>query len=141
MKQIVDTILKENGLFITPVRKKILELFFEANHALTHGFIEEEFRDITNRQSIYRTLRVFLKKGILHIIPTTDNTTKFALSKSDMNAKNNTPKHIHFVCDKCNTTYCLYNVSAPQVRFPKKYKVQNYQIVVTGECPNCRKNT
>ena len=139
MEQIAETILNEKGLYVTPIRKKVLTLFLEAQNDLIHSFIKKKCRGVSNRIGIYRTLQIFLKNEIIHIIPTTDNTIRYALSRSVLNDGNYSKNHIHFVCERCNAIFCLYKIITPKIKFPKKYKVQNYQIVLKGKCSNCRK--
>ena len=84
MLTIIEQLLKENRLSQTEGRKKILELFLKAEHALVHHDIEKECAGLIDRVSVYRTLQSFLKKGIIHLIPTTDNSIKYALTKEDL---------------------------------------------------------
>ena len=71
-----DLILKNSGLSVTSSRKKILEVFLSADTALEHQDIEKIATQY-DRVTIYRTLQTFLDKGIIHPIPTTDNSIKY----------------------------------------------------------------
>ncbi len=70
MKLNIEIILKENDLYVTPARKKILELFLKTGRALINAEIEKACSGTINHVSVYRTLQSFLKKGIIHLIPT-----------------------------------------------------------------------
>jgi Fur family ferric uptake transcriptional regulator len=72
-QKIID-LLKRSGLSITDSRKKILDSFFQKNSALAHADIEDYVGTDFDRVTIYRTLQTFVYKGIIHTIPTTDNT-------------------------------------------------------------------
>lgn len=58
--------LKEHDLRSTPGRQAILNLFLKKKHALSHGDIERWLDPEYDRVTVYRTLRIFLKRGILH---------------------------------------------------------------------------
>jgi Fur family ferric uptake transcriptional regulator len=77
----VGNLLKRNSLSITDSRKKILQLFLEQAGALAHGDIEKKAGEKFDRVTVYRTLQVFVDKGIIHTIPTADNSIRYALCK------------------------------------------------------------
>ena len=79
----VDDILRRNSLSVTESRKKILNLFLNVNGALAHGDIERKAGEKFDRVTVYRTLQTFVEKGIIHTIPTTDNSVRYALCKDD----------------------------------------------------------
>ena len=79
----IDNILKRNQLSVTDSRKKILELFQAHNGALGHNDIERKTGEKFDRVTIYRTLQTFLEKGIIHTIPTPDNSVLYALCKDE----------------------------------------------------------
>jgi hypothetical protein len=70
MEAQIDFILKRNQLSVTGSRKKILELFLDSKGALAHGDIEKKTGEKFDRVTVYRTLQIFLEKGIIHNIPT-----------------------------------------------------------------------
>jgi Fur family ferric uptake transcriptional regulator len=76
-------ILKRHQLSVTDSRKKILELFQVTNGALAHADIEKKTGEMFDRVTIYRTLQTFVDKGIIHTIPTADNSVLYALCKDD----------------------------------------------------------
>ncbi len=77
----IGSILKKNSLSVTDSRKKILSLFLQSKDALAHGDIEKKAGEKFDRVTIYRTLQTFVEKGIVHSIPTSDNSVKYALCK------------------------------------------------------------
>ena len=135
-KNIVD-ILKKNQLSITDSRKKILSLFVQSNGALAHADIEHQSGTEFDRVTIYRTLQTFVDKGIIHTIPTADNSVRYALCKDDCSAGHHHDDHVHFMCDNCGTTYCLDHITVPSVKLPKGFKVTQTDVVVSGVCNNC----
>ena len=83
MRVAVSQILKRNQLSVTGSRKKILGLFLENEGALAHADIEKKAGEKFDRVTLYRTLQVFVEKGILHSIPSADNSIRYALCKED----------------------------------------------------------
>src|SRR3954453_3429232 len=110
MKEAITTILKNNQLNITDSRLKILELFKNSSKALSHGDIEKLGSKHFDRVTIYRTLQTFVDKGIIHTIPTADNSIMYALCKEPCSEGHHHDDHVHFLCEQCGTTYCLDSV-------------------------------
>ncbi|HCL04735.1 MAG TPA: Fur family transcriptional regulator [Chitinophagaceae bacterium] len=135
-ERIVD-LLKKNHLSITESRKKILSHFLDANGALAHADIEHKSGTEFDRVTIYRTLQTFVEKGMIHTIPTTDNSVRYALCKDECSAGHHHDDHVHFMCDECGTTYCLDHVIVPQVALPEGFKAIRNDLVVSGICNKC----
>ena len=132
-------ILKKNNLSITDSRKKILELFLNSDGALAHADIEKNTGEVFDRVTVYRTLQTFVDKGIIHLIPTTDNAVLYALCRHNCEAGHHHDNHVHFICNQCNKTICLDDVTVPVVRLPKGFTPHLAQMVVNGICDDCRK--
>jgi Fur family ferric uptake transcriptional regulator len=132
------SILKKNQLSVTEGRKKILELFLKSDGALAHADIENNTETAFDRVTVYRTLQTFVDKGIIHHIPTTDNSILYALCKDNCEEGRHHDNHVHFICAKCNKTICLEEVTIPEVKLPRGFKPQHSEMVVTGICDDCR---
>jgi Fur family ferric uptake transcriptional regulator len=133
----IQDILKRNQLSVTDSRKKILELFRANNGALAHHDIEERTSEKFDRVTIYRTLQTFVEKGIIHTIPSADNSIRYALCKDACSQGHHHDNHVHFVCDTCDTTYCLDDVVTPTVSLPQGFKPNVIDVVVNGVCNKC----
>jgi Fur family transcriptional regulator, ferric uptake regulator len=134
----VEEILKKNHLSVTGSRQKIMQLFLNSDGALAHADIEKKTGESFDRVTVYRTLQSFVEKGIIHLIPTRDNSIKYALCKEDCEAGHHHDNHVHFICDKCNKTICLDDVTVPQVKLPKGFTPQHAEMVVNGICEECK---
>jgi Fur family ferric uptake transcriptional regulator len=130
-------ILKKNRLSVTASREKILNLFLDQSGALAHGDIEKRAGEKFDRVTIYRTLQAFVEKGIIHTIPTADNSILYALCKDDCEEGHHHDHHVHFVCKQCHNTYCLDNVVTPDVKLPSGYSAKQIEVVVEGICRQC----
>ena len=137
MKNEIAEILKRNQLSVTESRRKILDLFQQTNNALAHADIETQTGEQFDRVTIYRTLQTFVEKGIVHTIPTADNSVLYALCKSECSEGHHHDNHVHFICDKCDTTYCLENIIIPNVQLPEGFNATQTDLVVSGLCKNC----
>ena len=135
----ISDILRRNRLSVTGSRQKILNLFLTNTGALAHADIEHKAGERFDRVTVYRTLQTFVEKGIIHTIPTPDNSIKYALCKNDCFEGHHHDNHFHFVCSKCGTTECLEDFIIPAVKLPKDYTASHVEIVINGLCRNCRK--
>ncbi len=131
-------ILKQSGLSVTESRKKILDLFLETDGALAHADIEKNTASAFDRVTVYRTLQTFVEKGIIHQIPTTDNSILYALCKHNCEQGHHHDDHVHFICSNCDKTICLDEVTVPEVKLPKNFTKQQAAMVVTGICEDCK---
>jgi Fur family transcriptional regulator, ferric uptake regulator len=138
MKDAVIDILKYNQLSVTDNRLSILELFQKSSKALSHADIERLSEKHFDRVTIYRTLQTFVDKGIIHTIPTADNSIMYALCKEACSEGHHHDDHVHFLCERCGTTYCLDNISIPEVNVPKGFTVHQTNVLVNGVCRNCK---
>lgn len=134
-KHLAD-VLRRKSLSSTDSRRKILSLFFQHKDALTHSDIEKATGEKFDRVTIYRTLQTFVEKGIIHAIPTSDNSVKYALCKDCAEGYHH-DDHVHFVCTNCGTTICLDDVVSPQIDLPEGYIAQSVQVLINGVCKNC----
>ncbi len=137
-EQQVEELLKHNQLSVTDSRKFILSFFLHQKGAVSHGDIEKKAADRFDRVTIYRTLQTFVDRGLVHTIPTADNSIRYALCKDDCGKGKHQDHHIHFICDKCLQTYCLDDVVTPEIRLPRGYSAAHVEVVVEGICKDCR---
>ena len=137
MEKEINDILKRNQLSVTGSRTKILELFLSKNGALAHGDIEKKAGEKFDRVTVYRTLQVFLEKGLIHSIPTSDNSIRYALCKDDCSGGQHRDDHVHFICNNCGNTMCLEEVVVPSIKLPRGYAAQQVEMLVSGVCKSC----
>jgi Fur family ferric uptake transcriptional regulator len=129
-------ILRRRNLSVTDSRKKILSIFLSHPDALAHGDIEKKAGEKFDRVTVYRTLQTFVEKGILHTIPTAENSVFYALCK-DCDEGHHHDDHVHFVCTNCTKTYCLDGVVSPRLELPEGYRPETVQVLIHGICREC----
>ena len=132
----LNEILRRRHLSVTDSRRKILTLFLSQSDALTHGDIEAKAGEKFDRVTVYRTLQTFVEKGIIHAIPTADNSVRYALCK-DCEEGHHHDDHVHFVCTNCHKTICLDDTVSPKIELPQGYQAENVQVVINGVCKEC----
>lgn len=137
MQTNLEKVLRDKNLSVTDSRKKILTLFLNSRGALSHADIERRSGEHFDRVTIYRTLQTFLDKGIVHTIPTDDNTIMYALCKDGCAEHHHHDNHVHFVCTKCGKTECINDLHVPDIKIPAGYLAGETQVVIKGLCKDC----
>jgi Fur family ferric uptake transcriptional regulator len=136
MNQMPNRLLKDFRLRTTPTRQEILCLFLKKEYALSHSDIENEIADDLDRVTVYRTLRTFLDKGLIHKVLDDEGSLKYALCSEACSSVEHRHDHVHFKCTNCGQTNCL-DVEIPLVKLPKGYKPKEVNLLIQGICENC----
>ena len=137
MSNKIERLLKDHNLRKTNIRMRVLELFLGEERALSQNDIEVKLEE-ADRITLYRTLKSFEKNGLIHKAIDGSEKMKFALCSHDCNVeKGHNDKHAHFHCKDCGQTFCLENVSTPNVEVPKGYRVESSHLVLNGRCEKC----
>ena len=134
MKSVLN-ILEEKSIRITPMRQLLLEYFMEKDKALGLSELENAFPR-ADRIIMYRTLKTFEEKGILHSIENSKEI-KYGLCSDNCSPSIHLEEHPHFECTKCHQTTCLESAFIPQVEVPSGYSTQGYRMTIVGVCKNC----
>ncbi len=129
-------ILKDFELRFTPSRKAILNLFLKKGFALSHGDIEHAVPSNFDRVTVYRTLKTFLDKGLIHKVLDDEGGIKYALCSTACNAMGHHHDHVHFKCTVCGQTNCL-DVDIPSIKLPRGYRASGFNLLIQGVCENC----
>lgn len=127
--------LKNKNLNQTPFRKEVLAIFHKYNYAIPLSKIENELKEY-NRITLYRTIRVFLEKGIIHEISLSGHATNYAICKNECDTTAHYHQHIHFKCNNCKIIFCVEVDKFPTIKLPE-YKIEQLEIQATGLCQNC----
>jgi Fur family transcriptional regulator, ferric uptake regulator len=136
MQAKAENMLRQHHLKVTAFRSEVVDLFLISQFALPIGEIESRLQNY-DRITLYRTLKSFEVKGIIHKINDSTNTTKYALCVENCNEHAHADEHIHFHCTTCDNTICLENVTVPQIELPNGFKFSNANMVVNGICNQC----
>ncbi|MGA9324980.1 MAG: transcriptional repressor [Salegentibacter sp.] len=121
----------------TAMRLLVLNFLLEKRVAVTLSDIEEAFSR-ADRTTLYRTIRTFEEKGIVHQIDDGTGVSKYALCEANCTGDEHNDLHLHFHCSRCNETFCLTDHRIPQISLPKGYKAEDVNLVVKGICEKCQ---
>jgi Fur family ferric uptake transcriptional regulator len=132
-----ETILKNADLRITSQRISLLEFISSKPYAISNQEIEENIEDI-DRITLYRTLKTFEEKGIIHRIVDNHGASKYSICQDACSKDHNhRHDHIHFHCHQCDNTFCLNIMNLPSVHLPSGFTKHSTEIMVCGICDSC----
>jgi Fur family ferric uptake transcriptional regulator len=136
MENHYEQLLKDKNVKPTAMRQLVLKVLGEQNAAISLADLESEF-DKADRITLYRTLKTFEENKLVHCIDDGTGTVKYALCKETCQCK---PEdlHVHFLCTKCQHTYCLNDIAIPSITLPVNFKLETINMVVKGICANCK---
>ncbi len=134
-------LLKTQQLKKTPVRTHVLDLFLSKPHALSQPDVETAFAKQFDRITVYRTLRTFEEKGLIHKVIDLHGTARFALCSHECHTSNehtHHDEHTHFHCIKCEQVYCGSDLPTLTITMPEGFEMHDFQVQVTGVCRFCK---
>lgn len=129
--------LSSHKIRSTEIRIAVLDLFLQNKQALSKQDIETNLPK-QDRITLYRTLKTFEDKGLIHKVFNSSNKVKYALCSDSCGHEAHNDQHIHFECTDCKQTTCIDSVPLPQISLPKEYLIQKLELTVTGLCNNCK---
>jgi Fur family ferric uptake transcriptional regulator len=133
----VQDLLDAHGLRKTNIREEVLQLFVAKERALSKRHLEEALGEV-DRITLYRTLKSFEQKGIIHKALDGTDTPKYALCPEHCTAQAHKHQHAHFHCKSCQDTFCVEEVEMPSLSAIQGHHVDQVELVVQGVCSNCR---
>ncbi|WP_373513257.1 Fur family transcriptional regulator [Persicitalea sp.] len=137
MDKFVSDTLKNHNLRTTSCRENVLDTFRIRETALSQGDLEGALKNKKfDRVTIYRTLKTFLEKGIIHKV-LDDEGIRYALCKERCTEASHNHEHVHFKCTDCGQTNCLDNLHIPAFSLPPGYRAQETSLLIQGLCADC----
>lgn len=130
-------ILKRSSLRKTPFRIRLLDLFVLRPHAAVKNNDIEGLIGEFDRITLYRTLKTFEEKGIIHQVMDGSKEVKYALCHQDCKVHHSQEEHAHFSCNSCGNTYCMDNVGTVDINIPSNFSIEKVQMVISGTCSFC----
>ncbi|MFT5819066.1 MAG: Fur family ferric uptake transcriptional regulator [Crocinitomix sp.] len=132
---LMKDLLADKKLSKTPFRKEVLAIFNKYQNAIPLSTVEKELKDY-NRITLYRTIKIFLGKGIIHEITISGEESNYAICQDDCDTEAHQHQHIHFKCNSCSTIFCVEMDQFPTVALPG-YQIDELEIQATGLCKGC----
>ena len=140
MSPSTEHLLKSAGLRTTEQRLTVLHTLVEAGTALSHGDLEKRLGPQLDRVTLYRTLRTFVERDLVHQVLDKKDGVRYAICAhhcAEHKAPEHNHNHLHFTCRKCDGTFCLEQVVIPAFTLPVGYVVEETSLVVSGVCGRC----
>lgn len=120
----------------TAMRLLVLDLLLQQASAISLSDIERALLP-ADRITIYRTIKTFEEKGLVHLIDDGTGSPKYALCKDTCDAGEHHDMHVHFYCINCKETFCLPDSKIPDIALPLKFNSQEMNLLVKGTCDQC----
>jgi len=127
--------LKSRNIKPTAMRELVLKVLSDQKAAISLADLEKKFEK-ADKVTLYRTLKTFKENKLIHSIDDGTGSVKYALCH-DACECNPEDLHVHFLCTKCKQTFCLHEVSVPEIKLPVNFKLKNVNIVLKGVCAAC----
>lgn len=132
----IEKTLENNGIRPTAMRILIYKFMAKKEVAIALTDIENAFVK-AERTTLYRTLKTFEDKGIVHHIDDGTGISKYALCEQGCNCELDQDLHLHFHCSNCDKTVCLTDHKIPHINLPDGYIAEDANLVITGICEKC----
>lgn len=134
MKKNIEQKLLSKNTNPTSMRILVYELLQQQQVALSLSEIENHFYK-ADRVTIYRTLKTFEAKGIVHSIQE-NNTTKYILCHEQCSEQKHNDWHLHFYCKLCKQTTCKEDFVISSVQ-THDYRIDEIKLFGKGICEKC----
>lgn len=132
----IENKLKGKDINPTAMRLLVLEFLTKQNAAISLNDLEKGMAP-SDRITLYRTLKTFEEKGLVHSIEDGSGATKYALCEEDCDGENHHDLHVHFYCNTCKETFCLPNTQIPDISLPVNFLRQEMNLIIKGICDQC----
>lgn len=133
----IKNILKRKKVNVTAVRELVLNVFLQKKYALSLTDVEAEL-PWSDKVTLFRTLKTFEKKGVVHHINDGSLAIKYALCVDDCEDAKHFDVHPHFHCTKCEKTICLEKQEINIENIPNDIIVNDYSLILNGLCADCK---
>lgn len=132
-----EDLLVHNGLKRTGARIQVLEILSNRNSATSQPYLENVVGKEIDRVTLYRILKAFEEKGIIHKVIDNQGTANYAICSGACSAHHHEDGHVHFNCSTCLRVYCLDEVKIPTLKMPKGFEIGQVNLIVSGICQDC----
>lgn len=134
----LESNLLAKGVRPTAMRLLVLDYLLNQTAAVSLNDLETNF-ERSDRVTLYRTLKTFEEKGLVHQIEDGTTSVKYALCPEACSTGLHHDLHVHFYCNECKGTFCLPKTRIPEVQLPENYQPEEINLTVKGICGECRK--
>jgi len=136
MTEHIEGMLTRKDINPTAMRLLVLDFLLKQSSAISLTDLEKGLEP-SDRITLYRALKKFEEKGLVHSIDDGSGATKYALCENDCKAGHHHDLHVHFFCNTCRETSCLPKYHIPQIPLPDGFKTEEVNLIVKGICNKC----
>ncbi len=133
--------LKEKGCKLTTQRRAVLDILLqeEGKHLSTeeiYSKLKETYPEM-GLATVYRTVILFDKMGIINKLNFDDGVSRFEISSPDEEHH-----HHHLICQKCNRVLeveedLLFDIEQ-QIQRQYNFEITNHNVIFYGCCEGCK---
>ncbi|WP_207425730.1 Fur family transcriptional regulator [Pedobacter sp. SYSU D00535] len=132
-----DQLLEKNNLKKTQPRLSVLKVLASRKTATSQPALEEILGAEIDRVTLYRVLRTFEEKGIIHKVIDLNGTANYATCDESCTEHAHDDRHVHFNCTHCLHVYCLDSLHIPALTMPAGFTASQMNLIVYGICEEC----
>ncbi|MFZ4862810.1 Fur family transcriptional regulator [Sphingobacterium sp. Mn56C] len=138
MNNVTEKKLLQKNTKPTSMRVLVYDFLVGQEVALSLSEIEEQFGKV-DRVTLYRTLKTFEEKGIVHSIQE-NTTTRYKLCEEQCSEHTHQDYHLHFYCKICKQTTCKEEVTFRSLG-DLGVQVDELRLFAKGICEKCMPQT
>lgn len=136
MNEETERLLKSKNISPTAMRILVLEYLQRQSAAISLQDLELGLEH-SDRITLYRTLKTFEEKALIHAIHDGTESTRYALCADACKTGDHYDLHLHFYCYECGQTLCLPKHAVPEVSVPADFILKDLHLIAKGVCGNC----
>jgi len=129
-------ILSKRGISETSIRLLVLRIFLKNKTAFSLKNLEDELF-YSDKSTIFRTIQLFEKKGILHEVVDSDGIRSYALCNDECKNESHSHNHGHLKCKKCNRISCIPINNSTLLKSEGGFQIDDVVVFANGICSEC----
>ncbi|MEM7382075.1 MAG: transcriptional repressor, partial [Bacteroidota bacterium] len=111
----------------------LIRHFVHLEHAQSYSDLQAVLVKELDKSTLYRNLTSFEQAGIIHRINDHSGIAKYAFGESPISGND----HAHFVCENCETVYCMETPAQSEFNVPEGFTTNKVQTIIRGICADC----
>lgn len=131
--------LKQYRVYVTRTRIAVLKILLQQKGAVSVHHIRKVSADL-DRVSVYRSLSLFLKKGLIITLPGITGYPQYLMSDflEQDNVGNDHSQRVYFICRRCGHAELVRQPVILSIQKPGYYEINNCNIILEGKCSGCK---
>lgn len=129
--------LENRDIKPTAIRLLIYKAMLAQKEAFSLSSLENELETV-DKSTLSRTISLFHTHLLIHSIDDGSGSIKYSVCSANCMCDLK-DQHLHFSCLHCKKTFCLQNISIPQIELPENFLLSSVNFVLKGYCDSCSK--